>query len=349
LNIDLFVPRDRNFVIILTKNYAFNNMREALFVKQNSARWNDYESNPTNDPDELAERFLIITDDLAYAKTFYPKSKTTLYLNGLAAGFHQSIYKNKKEKANRFIFFWQFELPLLFKKYHKQILYSFIFFITFFFIGILSAKYDNSFIRLVLGDDYVNMTNENISKGDPFGVFKHENEFLMFWAIAKNNITVTAITFVLGITFSVGTLYNLFKNGLMVGCFQYLFISKGLAIQSVLVIWVHGTLEISTIILAGAAGLIMGNSLLFPKTYSRFVSLKKGALDGLKIIIGIVPIVVTAAIFESFITRHTEMPAWLSASILIGSFLFILWYVIMYPLYLSRNLKPGDSIYEREH
>ncbi len=322
-------------------------MREALFVKQNSAKWKDYESIPAHDPDILAERFVTIADDLAYAKTFYPGSKTTLYLNGLAAGFHQSIYKNKKEKTNRFIFFWQYELPLLFKKYHNQIFYSFIFFTTFFLIGIFSAKYDNSFIRFILGDDYVNMTNENIAKGDPFGVFKSQNEFIMFWMIAKNNITVTATTFVLGITFSVGTLYNLFKNGLMVGCFQYLFISKGFAMQSILVIWIHGTLEISTIILAGAAGLIMGNSLLFPKTYTRFISLKKGARDGLKIIIGIAPIVVTAAIFESFITRHTEMPTWLSASILIGSFLFIVWYVIVYPLYLSRNLKPENNAHEK--
>lgn len=184
------------------------------------------------------------------------------------------------------------------------------------------------------------MTNENIAKGDPFGVYKSENEFVMFWMIAKNNLTVTAITFVSGITLSVGTLYNLFKNGMMVGCFQYLFISKGLGLKSVLVIWIHGTLEISTIILAGAAGLIMGNSVLFPKTYSRFASLKRGALDGLKLMLGISPIVVTAAIFESFITRHTEMPVWLSTSILVTSFLFIIWYVIIYPVYVSKNKKP---------
>jgi uncharacterized membrane protein SpoIIM required for sporulation len=323
-------------------------MREALFVKQNSAKWQEYENSPTHDPDKLAERFVIISDDLAYAKTFYPKSKTTIYLNGLAAGFHQSIYKNKKEKTNRFIYFWQFELPLLFKKYHNQILYSFLFFIIFFFIGVLSAKYDTSFVMLIMGDDYVNMTNENISKGDPFGVYKSQNEFIMFWMIAKNNITVVAVTFVLGITFSVGTLYTLFKNGVMVGSFQYFFISKGLGVQSV-AIWIHGTLEISTIILAGAAGLIIGNSLLFPKTYTRFVSLKKGALDGLKVIIGIIPIVVTAAIFESFVTRHTEMPLWLSICILSTSLSFIVWYVIIYPLYLSRNLKPDSISDERKY
>ncbi|WP_184550030.1 stage II sporulation protein M [Mucilaginibacter sp. FT3.2] len=314
-------------------------MREPLFIKQNSARWKNYETNPTQDPDELAERFITITDDLAYAKTFYPKSKTTVYLNGIAAGFHQSIYKNKKEKANRFIFFWQMELPLLFAQYRRQLLYSFIFFLIFFLIGILSSKYDRSFIRFILGDDYVNMTNENISKGDPFGVFKSENEFVMFWMIAKNNLNVTAITFVAGITLSAGTVFLLFKNGLMVGCFQYLFIAQGLGIKSVLVIWIHGTLEISTIILAGAAGLIMGNSILFPKTFSRAISLKKGALDGIKIMLGISPIVVTAAVFESFVTRRTEMPMWLSISILAGSFLFIVWYVVIYPTYLSYQLK----------
>src|ERR1700743_3787501 len=177
-------------------------MREALFVKQNSAKWQEYETTTTHNPDELAERFIIISDDLAYAKTFYPQSKTTQYLNGLAAGFHQSIYKNKKEKTNRFIYFWQFELPLLFKKYHRQILYSFIFFITFFFIGVLSAKYDTSFVRLIMGDDYVNMTNENIAKGDPFGIYKSQNSYLMFYEIAKNNLYVTVFNYVSGILFS---------------------------------------------------------------------------------------------------------------------------------------------------
>lgn len=323
-------------------------MREALFVKQNSGKWKQYETVKTTDSDELAERFITITDDLSYAKTFYPESKTTLYLNGLAATFHQSIYKNKKGKTNRIIYFWQYEVPQLFFTYRRQLLYSFIFFLTFFFIGIISARYDTNFSRYFLGDDYVNMTNENIAKGDPFGVFKRENGFLMFFMIARNNLYVTFLTFLLGIACSVGTVFLLFKNGLMVGTFQYLFIAKGLGLASVLVIWIHGTLEISTIIIAGAAGLVMGNSILFPGTYKRFESFKRGAKDGLKIALGIVPIVLTAAFFESFVTRHTEMPAWTSIMILAASFLFIVWYVIIYPRILSIKLKPAEANDERE-
>jgi uncharacterized membrane protein SpoIIM required for sporulation len=314
-------------------------MRESLFIKQNTARWNQYQAVKTNDPDEIAERFIAITDDLAYAKTFYPDSKTTAYLNSLAAGFHQSIYKNKKETPIRILKFWKYELPLLFRKYHRQLLYSLMFFLAFFFIGILSAKYDHTFIRLIMGDDYVNMTNDNIAKSDPFGVFKGQSPFPMFLYIVSNNLYVTVQSYVAGILFSIGTLFFIFKNGIMLGAFEYLFISKGLGMQSVLVIWIHGTLEMASMIIAAGAGLVMGNSIIFPKTYTRMASFKRGAINGMKITIGILPLIVIAAIFESFVTRHTEMPVWCSIGILSCSFLFIVWYVIIYPILLERRIK----------
>ena len=313
-------------------------MREALFVKQNSEKWKSYEHLQTKNPDELAHRFIDITNDLAYAKTFYPKSQTTAYLNGIASLLHQSIYKNKKEKGNRFVHYWSVELPLLFKKYHKQLLYSFIFFVIAASIGALSAKYDDRFVRLILGDGYVNMTNENIAKGDPFGVYKKMGEFDMFLYIAGNNVWVSLVMFVSGALFSIGPVFFLLKNGIMIGAFEYYFFSKGLGAESILVIWIHGTLEILAIIIAGGAGLVLGHGLLFPKTYTRLVAFKNSAKDATKIAFGIVPIILLAAFFESFITRHTEMPMWLSISILAGSFIFMVWYVIIYPIQLYKRI-----------
>ncbi|MDO3626859.1 stage II sporulation protein M [Mucilaginibacter sp. BT774] len=313
-------------------------MREPLFVKQNAEKWSQFEQSATTDPDEIAERFIKITDDLAYAKTFYPKSKTTAYLNGLASQLHQSIYKNKSEKSNRFITYWKYELPLLFKTYQRQLLYSFIFFVIFCLMGVLSAKYDPNFLRLILGPEYVEMTNDNIAKGDPFGVYKQQNEFVMFFGIAANNIFVSFVMFASGIIFSVGSIFYMLQNGLMLGSFEYYFFSKGLGVQSILVIWIHGTIEISSLIIAGTAGLVLGNSFLFPKTYTRLASLKKGAKDGIKIALGLVPLFIIAAFFESFVTRHTEMPVWLSITILASSLCFMIWYVIIYPNKLYKNL-----------
>lgn len=312
-------------------------MREALFVKQNSDKWKSYEQLQTKSPDEVAARFIDITNDLAYAKTFYPQSKTTAYLNGLAASLHQSLYKNKKEDAHRFTTFWKLELPVLFYKYRRQLLYAFIFFAIFCAIGALSAKYDDTFVRLILGDRYVNMTNENIAKGDPFGVYKRQGPVAMFLMIGANNIYVSLLMFVSGVFFGIGPVFMLMKNGIMLGSFQYYFFSKGLGAASVLVIWIHGTLEISSIILAGGAGLALGHGLLFPRTYTRLQAFKNSAKDGTKMALGIVPILIIAAFFEGFVTRYTNMPLWLSISILGGSLLFIIWYVVLYPASLNRK------------
>lgn len=311
-------------------------MREALFVKQNSEKWKGYETMQTKSPDELADRFIDITNDLAYANTFYAGSKTEAYLHGLASVLHQSIYKNKKESRNRFVNFWSIELPELFYTYRLQLRYSLMFFVIFAVIGALSAKYDDTFLRLILGDQYVNMTNDNIAKGDPFAVYKQEGEGKMFLMIALNNSYVSLVMFVSGIFLSLGTLFYMLQNGIMIGSFEYYFFSKGLGVESILVIWIHGTLEISAIIIAGAAGLILGNGILFPKTHTRFNSFKKSAKDGTKIALGLIPIILVAAFFEGYITRHTDMPLWLSLSILGGSLFFIIWYVILYPRKLSK-------------
>lgn len=320
-------------------------MREALFVKQNAQKWKDYEATPVENPDALAERFIEITNDLAYSKTFYPKSKTTSYLNGLAYTLHQSIYKNKPEQPSRFLAFWKTELPFVLYSYRPQLLYAFAFFLVFCLIGALSAALDDTFVRLIMGDAYVDTTLSNIEKGEPFGVYSSMDSFPMFLYIAANNIKVSFFMFLLGILAGVGTIVSLIYNGVMLGSFQYFFFSHSLGLKSVLVIWIHGTLEISAIVVAGAAGLILGKGLLFPKTYSRLFSLKKAAKDGLKIIIGLIPIFITAAILESYVTRHTEMPIWLSIAILLVSLTFIVWYVVLYPrqLYLRAVAPSPDT------
>jgi uncharacterized membrane protein SpoIIM required for sporulation len=325
-------------------------MREARFLKQNAEKWKLYEKelNHTDNPDLFADRFIELTDDLAYSRTFYPASNTSKYLNGLATLFHQKIYKNKKERKNRLKDFWFYELPYLFRQYHRHLLYSFLFFIVFTAIGVLSAKYDDSFIRLILGDGYVNMTNENIQNGDPFKVYKNQRQLAMFLQIAFNNIRVSFAAYVCGIFFSLGTVLLLMHNGLMLGSFEYYFFSKGLGLKSILVVFLHGTLEISAIVIAGCAGLVLGNSILFPKTYGRWESILKGGKDGMKIVLGLVPVFIAAAFLESFVTRYTNMPVWLSSLILLVSLAFIVWYFIIYPRQLYHKMMEAQKDANRD-
>src|SRR4051812_6442643 len=153
-------------------------MREGQFIKQNLERWEEYQE-ATEDPDEVAKRFTYLIDDLSYAKTFYPNSNTVRYINSIAANIYLSIYKNKKEKKQRLLTFWISELPLAIQKHHRVLLFTFLFFLSFVLLGVFSAYHDQTFVRSVLGDRYVDMTEQNIANGDPFGVYKNGSSFAM--------------------------------------------------------------------------------------------------------------------------------------------------------------------------
>ncbi|MDR3712549.1 MAG: stage II sporulation protein M [Puia sp.] len=318
-------------------------MREGLFIKKNIDKWRQYQYLEATDPDEMASEFTELVNDLGYSKTFYPHSKVTQYLNGLASRIYLGIYRNKREQSSRITDFWKKELPLIVRRYQREIFYSFLIFAGFSLIGAFSAAHDETFVRGVLGNSYVEMTERNIAKGDPFGVYKSDGRWSMFLWIAVNNIKVSFMTFISGIFVSIGSVWNLFKNAVRLGAFQYYFFAKGMGLRSVLVIWIHGTLEISSIIISGGAGIILGNSILFPGTHKRLHSLMRGARDGIKLMIGLVPVFITAAFLEGFVTRYSSMPVLLSASILLASLAFIIWYFVIYPIRLERKMKDQPS------
>jgi uncharacterized membrane protein SpoIIM required for sporulation len=309
-------------------------MREALFLQQNQEKWSALEKqllDPASSADELAELYIKVTDDLAYARTFFPETKSYTYLNGLAVKIHSRIYRNKKEKASRMITFWTLELPLIMHRHRYKLFFSFVVFVLITAIGAYSASVDDQFVRLILGDNYVDMTINNIKEGKPLDVYGHSHEGEMFTMIAFNNIMVSFYQYILGFTACVFTFINEMQNAIMLGSFQYFFYQYHVLGASMLGIWIHGTLEISAIIIACGAGFVLGSSLLFPGTYKRKVSILMGAKDGVKIIIGLIPVFGVAAFFESFVTRHYQYLGYFSLLFIIPSLLFVIWYFILYP------------------
>lgn len=333
-------------------------MRETLFIKRNKERWEGVSIQTTSDPDELTDNYLQLLDDLAYAQTFYPRSKTKQYLNEKAAEFYNKIYSNRKERIAALFDFFKVELPIAIRQNHRQLLYALCFFSVFVLIGIISAIYESGFLSAILGPGYVEMTKDNIQRGDPFGVYKDGNYFIMFMRIALNNILLTILLdYATGIFLGVGTLYSLMVNGVMLGSFQYFFFQYGLGWQSILVVWIHGTLEISSIVIAGGAGLTLGNSILFPGSLTRLQSLQRGAERSAKILIITVLMLVLAAWLESHVThlsgnyfakdnRQPALPIWASLLILLSSLSFVVWYFIFYPIAVEKrmqNAKPKSA------
>ena len=175
------------------------------------------------------------------------------------------------------------------------------------------------------------MTLDNIAKGKPMAVYDGGNEMEMFLGITLNNIRVSFMEFVSGIFTSIATGLMIFENSVMLGCFETFFAQHGLLYESFLAVFLHGTLEISALIIAGAAGLAIGNGWLFPGTYARMVSFRRGAKRGMKIIVGTIPIFIMAGFIEGFVTRHTEILNAVRLLIILLSLAFVIGYFIVLP------------------
>lgn len=320
-------------------------MKEVTFIRQNLDKWRGYETtveSTLSTPDELADAYIDITSDLAFSQTHYPKSRITLYLNNLASAIHQRIYRNKRERWSRIVTFWTREMPQIMWHARKELCISFLIFVVSALVGALSQWLDPEFSRLILGNSYVDMTLQNIENGTPMAVYGSGSEGTMFFGITINNIMVSFRAFASGLLTSFATGLLLFYNGVMIGAFQTFFAQHGLLWDSFLAVWLHGTIEISAIIVAGAAGIAMGNGWLFPGTYGRLYSFRRGAMKGLKIVIGTVPLFCVAGFIESFLTRHTEFPDAFRLTVILLSAIFIVYYYIVLP-YLNNHNHATDS------
>lgn len=315
-------------------------MKESQFIEQNKEKWLESEkllASGEKDTNKLSSLFVQITDDLSYARTFFSHRFIKVYLNKTAMKFFSQIYVRKKSKWAHFTEFWKEELPQVVIHCRKELIISVLAFLLAVLVGVVSSINDPDFVASILGDSYVAMTKENINSGDPMKVYKESNQSDMFLSITTNNIRVSFLTYLSGLIAGIGTLMLLLYNGIMLGSFQYFFFQHGLLGESMLAVWLHGTLEISSIIIAGGAGLVLGRGILLPGTLSRTQAFYISATRSLKLLLGTVPLFIVAGFVESFLTRYTEVPWFVRLAFILVSLFFIIGYFGVYPYMKSKT------------
>lgn len=323
-------------------------MKENQFIEKNKSRWQRAEeilSDKELHADELSALLIAITDDLAYARTFYPNRYIKEYLNNLTNAIFQKIYQKKTNRIQHILDFWTKDLPPIIWSMRRELLFSLCCFIIMFCIGIFSSIYNQTFIYEILGTDYVNQTLDNIRNGDPMAIYKDSKEIDMAFAISINNVKVSILSYVGGFFMGLGSLYILIQNGIMVGVFQYFFIQHGIGIHSASTIWLHGTLEISCIIIACGAGLSLGMSYLFPGRRTRLQNLLHKGRDSFLLMVGIIPLILAAAFIESFITRYSFAPLALKLMLIVTCLIFIIYFFIVLPFKKRNQVSPLTESY----
>lgn len=120
--------------------------------------------------------------------------------------------------------------------------------------------------------------------------------------IMTNNIRVSLLAFAAGILAGIGTAGVLVLNGVLLGTVTGLAVGAGNAAPFFELVAAHGVLELSCIVVAGAAGLRLGWSLVEPGTATRGSALQREAVPALALVLGTAPWLVVAGIVEGFVT-----------------------------------------------
>jgi uncharacterized membrane protein SpoIIM required for sporulation len=291
-------------------------MREVLFINTNQKTWTELEeaiksfsskTKKNTDNDTLHRLFFLyqtVCGHLSIARTRYGNTDTVEYLNSLVARAHQVIYVSKPKKISKIINFFFREYPIMLKKELPTFLIS---------TGIFILSFLLSFLIVLLREDYA-LSFVPVEYADAIrnsdGSAASFNYSIASVAIFTNNIRVGITAFALGITFGIGTVYVLVKNGVLLGALSAVAVNAGIGYTYWSLIIPHGIPELFCIFVCGAAGLVIAKSIVFPGIYSRRKSFILGGKKSLMLFLGTIPLFILAGLTEGYFTPLPIDPLW---------------------------------------
>lgn len=120
--------------------------------------------------------------------------------------------------------------------------------------------------------------------------------FAMF--LFTHNAAVGMLCFATGFVGGVPTLVLLFSNGLMLGGFSGLYAGRDLGLEFWAWVLPHGVTELMAVVLCGAAGLALGDALLFPGRHARLAHLARAGRQAGLVVMGAVAMFFLAGLVE---------------------------------------------------
>jgi len=251
-----------------------------------------------------------VSSDLAIAQRDFPHDRVRAYLDQLLARVHPYVYQGQVSDWRGLVEFYRVGFPRLYRANAVYVLAS----IALFFLPALIAYLATlggaaAQEALVPGRLLATIRQGQMWTEIPELVRPAESTFLM-----THNLQVSIMAFAGGILLGLGTLYVLVQNGLMLGSVLGTCQAHGLGLPLVAFISAHGYLELSDIVIAGAAGLRLGTAFLWPGLLTRRESVVRGAREAVQLFIGAAPLLVFAGALEAFVSP-SELPAGLKIAI----------------------------------
>jgi uncharacterized membrane protein SpoIIM required for sporulation len=206
-----------------------------------------------------------VASDLSTVREDPLSQRLAGYLNQLLGRAHNLIYMGRAPRPRGITRFYRSIFPQVFRETFNYTLAAFGLFLLGTLVGFLATLGDPAFQRFFLGEDMARSIDRRVMWTQSIVTIKP----LASSGIMTNNLSVSFSVFATGILGGVGTVCLLLTNGLLFGVISAACWQAGMAKDLLLFVAPHGVIEIPSILIAGAAGLLLARGLLFPGSMTR--------------------------------------------------------------------------------
>jgi uncharacterized membrane protein SpoIIM required for sporulation len=266
---------------------------------------------------ELALLYRQVAADLSVLRQDATAKTYSAHVNQLLARAHHIIYSRRKTSVLSLVRFMRDEYPVIFQRNIGYVIASLLISVSCGVLGTIVTNTRPEFMRHFVGPEMIaTMERHEMWTHSIVGIAPQATS-----AIMTNNLTVSFVTFAGGITFGMLTLFSLFNNGMLLGVIGAACHHYGMSLALWSFVAAHGSLELPSILIAGAAGLRLGHAMLFPGGYRWKDSIAAGGIEATRLVSGIIPLLVIAGCLEGFFSPSAA-PVWLKFTV--GGLLFSL-------------------------
>lgn len=251
------------------------------------------------------------------------------YLEALSVRAYLVVYGPRVRQLSGLLRFLTTDLPRAVRQARWHFLIAFLTLFGGIIGGFLLAHANEDWIAALVpgdlaGDRGPDSTADELRKEEIFAPWPGPVESFAVMAnfLFSHNTLVGLLIFSLGIAAGVPGLLLLFYQGLGVGAFIALHYDRGLLIDFLGWLAVHGVTELTAIMLFGAAGLILAEKVLFPSRMTRLESLATHGKLAAQIAIGAMMMLFVAGILEGGFRQLVQSTPWRFG---IGGFTGLIW------------------------
>ena len=273
------------------------------------------------DATRLVDDYRLLAHDLARARRLMPDSRARSFLEAAYAQAHGTLHKPVAHPGYALWSLFRDQVPDAMRWLRPHLLWVTLLFVVAVLVGGWLVHTYPELIGLFASPELIT----TVERGELWteGLLNVVPSSVLSLQILTNNVVVSLFAYCAGFLFGLGTFYIVGLNGLMLGAIFAFTAQHGLDGGLFRFIVAHGCVELSVMVISGAAGAAVGEALIRPTTHGRAQSFQIAALRTSKVIIACVVLLIGCGFIEGYISPNPDFPLWTRLIVGFGYWLFM--------------------------